>query len=586
MSKSTDHADATRPAEFKGSRALVGAAEAFGWEAPTGLQAAVHEAFGSGQDVVVVAGPARGRTGAWLLPLVDALTPGEPLGAMVLVPDAARARALAAAAAVARDGLVALSVDAESDLAKAVRRLERGVDVVIGTVARVRELHSRGALDLGQASYVVIDRADESLDADGLSDMEWVLSHGKEGRRTVLVSGTIGAPHRRLIKKHLAGSLEVSADDLPPAPAGVSVAWTRGRALHEAVGAWVTESATQPTLIWTRARGRAVELSSWLRGAGFRADVLHSGLAARARTNVAARFRRGECEVLIATDAAARGVDLGSPARSVSVGLPAEPTDFASRDLHESGLEFILEESERSGFDALTAAWNLETRSLGLPAMARPVAPGAAVAARAGAADAKPTAPARKAPGESTVRLYIGGGALMGATARDILRELTRRGGVDERAIGFVEVLGRASFVDLSTQAAQQVLDRVRFLELCGEQVPISVARPKREKNDGGGPPNRGRSGDDRPPRRDFSERPPRDGGGGPPRRGFSDRPPGERGDGPPPRGFSDRTGRGERAGGRDAGSRDGQAPPRRGFSEGPARGRGPGPGKGGSGRD
>lgn len=581
MSGSTD-----RAAEFSGSRALIGAAEAFGWEAPTRLQAAVHEALASGRDVVVVAGPARGRTGSWLLPLVDAVTPGEPLGAMVLVPDAARARALAAALAVARDGLVALSVDAESDLAKTVRRLERGVDVVVGTVSRVRELHSRGALDLGLASFVVVDRADESLDADGLSDMEWVLSHGREGRRTVLVSGTIAAPHRRLIKRHLADSVEVGADDLPPPPKGVGVAWTRGRALHEAVGAWVTESATQPTLIWARARARAVELSTWLRGAGFRADALHGGLTARARTNAAARFRRGDCDVLVVTDVAARGVDLGAPSRSVSVGLPAEVTDFASRDLHETGLEFILEESERPAFEALTAAWNLEVRSLGLPAMARPVAPGAAVAARAGAADANPTAPARKAPGESTVRLYIGGGALMGATARDILRELTRRGGVDERAIGFVEVLGRASFVDLSTQAAQQVLDRTRFLELCGEQVPVSVARPKRDKQEGDGPPNRGRGGTgDRPPRRDFSERPPRDAGGGPPRRGPSDRPPGGRGDGPPPRGFSDRSPGGARATARDAGSRDGQAPPRRGFSDGPPHKRGPGPDKGGSGR-
>lgn len=549
MSRSPGGTGGERATEFSGSRTLIAAAEAFGWEAPTGLQAAAHEALGSGRDVVVVAGPARGRTGAWLLPLVAALTPGEPLGAMVLVPDAARARALAAALAVARDGLVALSVDAESDLAKAVRRLERGVDVVVGTVSRVRELHSRGALDLGQAGFVVVDRADEALDADGLSDMEWVLSHGREGRRTVLVSGTIGAPHRRLIKKHLAESVEVGADDLPPAPSGVAVAWTRGRALQEAVGAWVTESATQPILIWTRARERAVELSTWLRGAGFRADVLHAGSAARARTAVAARFRRGECDVLVATDAGGRGVDLGSPPRSVSVGLPAEPKDFASRNPDGSGLEFILEESERPAFEALTAAWKLETRSLGLPAMARPVAPGAAVSARAGAADAKPTAPARKAPGESTVRIYIGGGALMGATARDILRELTRRGGVDERAIGFVEVLGRASFVDLSTQAAQQVLGRVRFLELCGEQVPISVARPKREKTEGDGRPPRGR------------------------------------GDGPPPRGFSDRSPRGERGGARDGGSRDGQAPPRRGFSDGPPRGRGPGPGKGGSGR-
>ncbi|MEZ4265542.1 MAG: DEAD/DEAH box helicase [Myxococcota bacterium] len=579
MSKSTAKADESRPPEFAGSKTVSAAAEAFGWEAPTGLQAAAHRALAAEKDVVIVAGPARGRTGAWLLPLVDAVKPGEALSGMVLVPDAARARALAEALAAAREGLVALSVDAESDLAKTVRRLERGVDIAVGTVSRVRELHSRGALDLGLASFVVVDRADESLDADGLSDMEWVLGHGKEGRRTVLVSGVIAAPHRRLIKKHLKDSVEVGADDLPAAPVGVGVAWARGRALFEAAGAWVTASAGLPILVWTRSRSRAVGLSAWLRGAGFRTEVLHSGMAARAKTSTAARFRRGDIDVLVATDAGAREIDLGTPAHSVSVGLPAEPADFARRNIgtgDESGLEFILEESERAAFEALTKAWDLETRSLGLPAMARPVAPGAAVSGRAGAAAANPTAPARKAPGESTVRLYIGGGAILGATARDILRELTRRGGVDERAIGFVEVLGRASFVDVSTQAAQQVLDRVRFLELCGEQVPISVARPRREKTDAPRGPSRGRDGGGRPPRGEYGDRdrPPR-GRGGPPQRGFSD--------GPPQRGFSDGPPRDTRD---ERGPSDGQAPPRRGFRDGPPRGPGRGPGRGGSGQD
>lgn len=574
-----------RPGEFSGSKVQVAAAVAFGWEAPTGIQAAAHEALAGGHDLVVVAGPARGRTGTWLLPLAAAATPGEGLSALVLVPDAERARALAAAVATAGEGVVALSVDAESDLAKTVWRLERGVDVVVGTVARVRELHSRGALDVGAAGFMVIDRADAPLDTDALSDMEWALAHGKAGRRTVLVMGEIGAPHRRLIKKYLTNSVEVSGLDLPAPPAGVGVAWARGRALREAVVAWVAAPGAGPTLVWTRSQTGATGLAAWLRGAGFRAEALHAGMAARARTGLAARFRRGEVEVLVATDAGARAADLGTPARAVSVGLPAEPCDFAGRALGEVGLEFILEDSERAGFEALTAAWGLEPRSLGLPAMARPVAPGEAVAARAGAAaQAKATAPARKAPGESTVRLYIGGGAQMGATARDVLRELTRRGGIDERAIGFVEVLGRSSFVEVSTQAARQVLDRTRFLVLSGEEVPLSVARPRRPTGEGGAGRPPGREGGGRPPRRDFAERPPRAGGEGPPRRGPSARP----GRDNAPQGGEPEDARHGRDGAArsNAAPRDGSAPPRRGWSDSAPRGAGgKGPGRGSSDR-
>ncbi|MCB9785315.1 MAG: DEAD/DEAH box helicase [Deltaproteobacteria bacterium] len=528
---------APRASSFAGaSRVVTNAAAAFGWEAPTTVQAAALPALAEGRDVVVVAGPARGRTGAWLLPLVDAVEPGAGLSALVLVPDAARARALANALAAAREGLVALSIDAESELAKAVARLERGVDVVVGTAARVMELHSRGALDIAVAGWIVVDRADDALDGAGLSDVEWVLGRGRSPRRTVLVTAALATPHRRLIKKYMADPVEVSQDALPDAPAALAVALTRGRALREAVTAWVGERSGAPTVVWTRSRTRAEALSTWLRGAGFRAEALHTGLAVRARQSVAARFRRGELEVVVVTDVAGRDADLGSPGRSISVGLPAEPGDLLARSPLADApatAEMILQEHEQVGLDALSEAWGIAPGSLHLPAVARPVAPGAAVAARTGEAQSKPTAPSRRAPGESTVRLYIGGGGLLGANARDIVRELMRRGGVDERAIGFVEVLGRSSFVDLTTQAARQVLDRVRFIVLGGEEVPVSVARPRREKTDGpGGPPgNRG-------PGRERSDRPLREGGGGPPRRGFSDRPPREGGGGRPERGF------------------------------------------------
>ena len=207
-----------------------------------------------------------------------------------------------------------------------IRRLQRGVDVVVGTPGRLLDLIRQNALDLSAVRTVVLDEADEMLSMGFIEDIETILGETPEVRQTALFSATLPAEIRRLAERYMAdpqsvrvGSSQVTVDGLAQRYYLVNEA-DKLAALSRMFEVEEISSA----LIFARTRAGTGELASELTARGFPAEALNGDLSQDAREQVLQRFRRGQCSVLVATDVAARGLDIDDISHVFNYDLPMD----------------------------------------------------------------------------------------------------------------------------------------------------------------------------------------------------------------------------------------------------------------------
>ncbi len=326
------------------SPALAAALTDKGYDALTDVQAAVLEADAAGQDLLVSAQTGSGKTVAFGIAMAPELLGGEedlpPAGApMALVIAPTRELALQVQRELGwlyrqAGGRLASCVggmDARSER----RQLERGAHIVVGTPGRLRDHIERGALDLSHLSVAVLDEADEMLDFGFKEDLEFILDSAPETRRTLLFSATVSKPIAKLAEDYQRDALRISTIASTGQHADITYLahLVHAQERENAVINVLRYHSAPRALVFCATREAVNRLAARLHNRGFRAVALSGELTQAERTKALQALRDGRATVCVATDVAARGIDLPG----LDLVVHAEPPTNAESLLHRSG---------------------------------------------------------------------------------------------------------------------------------------------------------------------------------------------------------------------------------------------------------
>ena len=325
--------------------AFVQTLVALGYEEPTPVQVAAIPPLLEGRDLLAEAPTGTGKTAAFALPILQRLAAGG-LGraaegtalALVLVPT--RELAMQVAEAVHRYGrgvgARVLPVYGGQPIGQQLRGLRRGLDVVVATPGRAVDHLNRGSLKLDAVEAVILDEADEMLDMGFAEELDAILSATPAGRQTALFSATISPTIARVAARHLRDPIRVSVRREEPAAEAPGRLRQLAYVVRRpdklaALGRILDVEDPSAALVFGRTRGEVDDLAEALSGRGHDAAALHGGMSQEQRDRVMGRFRDGALDVLVATDVAARGLDIEHVSHVVNFDVPSSPDAYVHR---------------------------------------------------------------------------------------------------------------------------------------------------------------------------------------------------------------------------------------------------------------
>ena len=321
---------------------LVSELSALGYEEPTPIQAAATPPLLAGRDLLGQAATGTGKTAAFALPLLERIgrSRAESLRpkALVLVPT--RELAVQVAEAFHRYGrglgISVVPIYGGQEFHRQATALRRGAHVVIATPGRILDHLRRGTVDLGGLSSVVLDEADEMLDMGFAEDLELILEATPESRQAALFSATLPPRIAAIAERHLKDPVRIliprAVEPEGTAPKVRQVAYVVPRA-HKITALGRVLDLESPTLaiVFCRTRIEVDELAERLVGRGYRVEALHGGLTQAARDRVMKLARGGLVDLLVATDVAARGLDIEHLSHVVNFDVPSSPEAYVHR---------------------------------------------------------------------------------------------------------------------------------------------------------------------------------------------------------------------------------------------------------------
>jgi ATP-dependent RNA helicase DeaD len=310
-----------------------------GYEEPTPIQAEAIPPLLLGTDLLGQAATGTGKTAAFALPMLQRIKLGAPRPrALVLVPT--RELAVQVSEAIYKYGrhlgARVLPVYGGAPIVRQMKSLERGIDVVVATPGRAIDHLTRRTLDLRDLQVVVLDEADEMLDMGFAEDIETILARTPATRQTVLFSATMPPRIKHIVKQHLSSPTTISVGLGPGAPGDVpqvrQTAYIVDRA-HKSAALGRILDVEQPAqaIVFCRTRADVDQLTETLNGRGYRAEALHGGLSQDQRTRVLGRLRSESADLLIATDVAARGLDIDTLTHVVNFDVPSAAEAYVHR---------------------------------------------------------------------------------------------------------------------------------------------------------------------------------------------------------------------------------------------------------------
>jgi ATP-dependent RNA helicase DeaD len=320
---------------------LVAVITGLGYEEPTPIQREAIPPLLAGKDLIGLAATGTGKTAAFALPLLQRLAQtgarGKP-AALILVPT--RELAMQVAEAVHKYGRAfntrVIPVYGGAAFGQQARALERGVDVVVATPGRALDHLGRGTLKLSGVSIAVLDEADEMLDMGFAEDIDALLQETPKERQTMLFSATMPPRIEGIAKRHLSNptTIRVAQNKVMPGtmPKVKQVAYVVPRPYKLAALARVLDVEAPPAaLVFCRTRNEVDELTQTLAARGYRPESLHGGMSQEQRDRVMRLFRAGTADLLVATDVAARGLDVEHLTHVVNYHIPMETEQYVHR---------------------------------------------------------------------------------------------------------------------------------------------------------------------------------------------------------------------------------------------------------------
>jgi ATP-dependent RNA helicase DeaD len=321
---------------------LLDALARLGYEEPTHVQREAIPLLLTGGDVLAQAATGTGKTAAFALPLLSRLPderakPGQPY-VLALVPTRELANQVAEAfhRYGAGAGRVVVPIYGGQDFRRQVMALRRGAHVVVATPGRALDHLRQETLALGSLQAVVLDEADEMLDMGFAEDIETILGLAPDACQVALFSATMPPRIAAIAATHLTKPAHVRiAQERTPegeAPRVRQTAYFVPRA-HKvpALGRVLDVESPELALVFCRTRLEVDELAQTLGGHGFRVEAIHGGMSQEQRERVMRNARGGQVDLLVATDVAARGIDIGHLSHVVNFGVPESPETYVHR---------------------------------------------------------------------------------------------------------------------------------------------------------------------------------------------------------------------------------------------------------------
>ena len=308
-----------------------------GYEAPSSIQALTIPPLLAGRDLVGQAQTGTGKTAAFALPVLATLKPSLPKPqALVLAPT--RELAIQVAEAFQKyarylDGFHVLPIYGGSDYRGQLRALNRGVQVVVGTPGRVMDHMRRGSLDLSALRTLVLDEADEMLRMGFIDDVEWILEQTPAERQIALFSATMPEAIRRIAGRHLQQPEEISIRQKTVTNASIRQRVWMMSGVHklDALTRILETEDTDGVIIFVRTRLSTQELADKLAARGFTAAALNGDIPQAQREKTVDRLKAGGLDIVVATDVAARGLDVERVSHVINYDIPNDPEAYVHR---------------------------------------------------------------------------------------------------------------------------------------------------------------------------------------------------------------------------------------------------------------
>ena len=521
------------------SAPLVGAVTALGYEEPTPIQREAIPVLLSGSDMLGQAATGTGKTAAFALPLLDTLSRDKgrrgKVRALVLVPTRELAMQVAEALHKYAKGsnLNVVPVYGGAPMDHQIRALRRGTEVVVGTPGRVLDHMRRRTLDLSLVQVLVLDEADEMLDMGFAEDIDAIVKETPETRQTALFAATFAPRIMSIAGRHLKNPKKVQIAQEKRAPGKLpqvrQVAFIVGKGQKiAALNRILDFESPKSAIVFCRTRLEVDELTDTLNAHGYGAQALHGGMVQKQRDRVMQLFRTEKADILVATDVAARGLDIehvshvdqlrsadggrslraphrphrphrprrrrDHPARAARAALPAirraaHEAEDRDRQAADRSRSAQAPAREREG-NAARADRGRRTRghARAVESLAQEfdiidVAAAAVAIANDGAEKAAPAAEpdAEEIADRSSGRLMllkISVGKEESIRPADLVGAIAGEAGVPSRVIGAIKIHDDYSLVEVPEELSERIIEALRRTKIRGHKVTVQ-AKPR-----------------------------------------------------------------------------------------------------------
>ncbi|MCG8350041.1 MAG: DEAD/DEAH box helicase [Chloroflexales bacterium] len=511
---------------------ILNALSELGYEEPTPVQEQAIPLLLEGHDVIAQAQTGTGKTAAFALPIIQKIQQQRVPQILILTPT--RELAMQVAEAIFRYGkgskVSVVPVYGGQPIFRQLRALEQGIQIVVGTPGRIMDHMRRGTLALDQIHTVVLDEADEMLDMGFIEDIEYILQQTPQERQTALFSATMPADVINLAHRYCQDPrrINIVSEQLTVPRTRQTYYEVLPRDKLDALTRILDAEMPTSAIIFCRTRSEADTLGESLQGRGYLAEVIHGDLAQTQRDRVMKRFRESQVELLVATDVAARGLDIPEVSHVINYDVPNDAESYVHR-IGRTGRAgrtgeaiTIITPRERRQMMQIERMSKARITRQRLPSLAD-------VAARrreafkdalrdvmaednldpyilmveemgeefdivdlaAGAfklllneAEEEDTITSVEGDGigvePGMTRLFLDVGRSNRVRPADIVGAIANEAGLPGRTIGSIDIYDRFAFVEVPAEYAQRVMRVLNGTTLRGKKVRVSIAKPKR----------------------------------------------------------------------------------------------------------
>ncbi len=451
-----------------------------GYDSPSPIQEQAIPPLMQGKDVIGQAQTGSGKTAAFGLPMLEYVDPSDDeVQALVLTPTRELCIQVTQAlrAYGARKSVDVVAVFGGAPIRSQQSQLRSGGHIVVGTVGRVKDLISRHVLMLHSCRFVVLDEADEMLDLGFLEDVEKILSLTPSSRQTALFSATMPPPIRHLAERYLYDpvTVRIKAATLTVETVEQFALEAPGREKMDRLIDVLESERPRQALAFVRTKIRCDELFRRLRDRGLEVRALHGDMTQGARDGVMIMFKDGRLPLLVATDVAARGLDISGVSHVINFDVPTSPDVYVHRigrtaRVGRSGRAITLfEPRQRREVEAIErhagvklAPWVSGAHVAPTPVVAKPK---------------RHSKPHVSSNGDGPARkLIVTAGRASGLEPSDIIHAITAATGLEGESVRNVRMLEQFAFVEVPATEADRVVELVSGSEVRGQRLLIEPA--------------------------------------------------------------------------------------------------------------